>query len=251
MVPRCVDTHFPYVVSPTSCQYRSIFVRNLPFSASTTDLEVLCGSIGPVKRASIIQSGDGVSRGFGFVKFAMPEDAMRAVAILSGAELNGRTLSIELALKRGQKPSHLSQALKAEGIEGKKSHECHSSTSLSTCVKTKKGDGTGPELKRSCDTANIKDSMNRNNNKRGKHLDASGASKKRKSGHALLSSQPSKTLILFNMASRTTEKQIFKRVRKVEPPTSVKIEVRTNQAGTALDNVLAPRSFTRLPYCFY
>ena len=233
---------------------RSIFVRNLPFSATTRDLEELCGGIGPVKRASIIQSSDGVSRGFGFVKFAIPEDAVRAAAILASTDLKGRTLSVELAVKRGQKPAHAPLISTAKGGKGKDSKKTAASSSSSPSKeetqddkeegeddgkKQKKVEATGSETT-ARPAASKGSSSTTNPNKRGKAAAAASASTaastttttlKKKPGHALLSSQPSKTLIVFNLASQTTEKQLYKRVKKIETPKSIKTEVRFGRVG--------------------
>lgn len=44
---------------------------------------------GPVKRAAVAKTDDGVSRGFAFVKFALKEDAEKALE-----ELQGNTTTI-------------------------------------------------------------------------------------------------------------------------------------------------------------
>jgi nucleolar protein 4 len=78
-----------------------IFVRNLAYSTTSEDLMGLFEEFGPMKRATIVQK-DGVSRGFGFVKFALEEDANAAVRALQGRELNGRAMKLEIAVQRGQ-----------------------------------------------------------------------------------------------------------------------------------------------------
>jgi RNA recognition motif-containing protein len=54
-----------------------------------------------MKRATIVQQ-DGVSRGFGFVKFALEEDANTALKALQSRELHGRKMKLEIAVQRGQ-----------------------------------------------------------------------------------------------------------------------------------------------------
>ncbi len=197
-----------------------------------------------MKRASIIQTADGESRGFGFVKFAIPEDAVRAAAILASTDLKGRILSVELAVKRGQKPAHAPLVSTAKGGKGKDSKQTASSLSPSkekgdkmegkdVSNEQNKAGATGSEA--TARLAGSKASLNTSNtNKRGKAAAAASASTaslttstsmKRKPGHALLSSQPSKTLIAFNLSSQTTEKQLYKRVKKIETPKSIKTEV--------------------------
>ena len=48
-----------------------------------------------MKKAFLVRRGrDGPHRGFGFVQFALAEDAARAAASLHGAELSGRKLKV-------------------------------------------------------------------------------------------------------------------------------------------------------------
>jgi RNA recognition motif-containing protein len=78
-----------------------IFVRNLAYQTTSEDLIALFEEFGPMKRATIVQQ-DGVSRGFGFVKFALEEDASTAMRALQGRELHGRKMKLEVAVQRGQ-----------------------------------------------------------------------------------------------------------------------------------------------------
>lgn len=78
-----------------------IFIRNLAFDTKAEDIENLFGEYGPLKNASVVME-NGVSRGFGFVKFAIPEDAVNAIKILQGRELKGRRLKLELAVKKAR-----------------------------------------------------------------------------------------------------------------------------------------------------
>lgn len=237
--PRILISSCPIQPPTPRIYFRSIFVRNLPFSATTRDLEELCGGIGPVKRASIIQSADGVSRGFGFVKFAIPEDAVRAAAILASTDLKGRTLSVELAVKRGQKPAHAPQISTAKGGKVKDSkkpakEEPQDDKEAKEDVEGKQkkleevGAGHSEAAARPTASKGTASTASASTNKRGKAAAATSSAtttQKKKPGHALLSSQPSKTLIVFNLASQTTEKQLYKRVKKIETPKSIKTEV--------------------------
>ena len=79
----------------------NIFVGNLPFSASNTDLEELFGQHGAVESASIIMDRDtGRSRGFGFVEMNNDDEARAAIEALAGADLGGRALTINEARPR-------------------------------------------------------------------------------------------------------------------------------------------------------
>jgi len=83
----------------------TVFVRNLCDSVDDDALNEAFSEIGPVKSAFVIVHKEGPrkgqSRGFGFVQFALPEDAELAVKKLHGELLQGALLKLALAQKRG------------------------------------------------------------------------------------------------------------------------------------------------------
>jgi len=80
-----------------------VFVRNLSYDTTDEDLMALFEPFGPIKRAAVAKGKDSnVSRGFGFVAFALGADAATAVKSLQGKSLKGRAIKVELAAKRGQ-----------------------------------------------------------------------------------------------------------------------------------------------------
>ena len=86
---------------------KKLFVGNLPFSATTADLEALFSQAGTCESAEIVTDrATGRSRGFGFVEMSSPGEAERAVAELNGAELGGRKLNVSEARERtgGDRP---------------------------------------------------------------------------------------------------------------------------------------------------
>jgi cold-inducible RNA-binding protein len=76
---------------------KKIFVGNLSFQTTDSDLNDLFAQFGEVESASIITDRDtGRSKGFGFV--AMNEEsADKAISQLNGTELNGRALTVNEA----------------------------------------------------------------------------------------------------------------------------------------------------------
>ena len=79
----------------------NIFVGNLPFSATNSELEELFGQHGAVDSASIIMDRDtGRSRGFGFVEMANSEAATTAISALNGFNHEGRDLTVNIAKPR-------------------------------------------------------------------------------------------------------------------------------------------------------
>jgi cold-inducible RNA-binding protein len=76
---------------------KRIFVGNLSFSTTESDLDGLFAQVGSVASVAIITDREtGRSKGFGFVEMSTT-DADKAIAKLNGAELGGRALTINEA----------------------------------------------------------------------------------------------------------------------------------------------------------
>ncbi|CAH1179142.1 unnamed protein product [Phaedon cochleariae] len=72
-----------------------IFLRNLAYSASETDIENLFSKYGPLTEVNLpVDSTTKKMKGFGTVTFLMPEHAVKAYAELDGSVLQGRMLHI-------------------------------------------------------------------------------------------------------------------------------------------------------------
>jgi len=82
---------------------KNLYVGNLSFDATAADLEQLFGQYGTVQRAQVVTDREtGRSRGFGFVE--MSEGAEAAIAALNGAQHGGRTLTVNEARPREDRP---------------------------------------------------------------------------------------------------------------------------------------------------
>ena len=78
-----------------------LYVGNLAFQTSSTDLQELFAQAGTVQSASVIEDRDtGRSRGFGFVEMASKEEGDAAIAQFNGKEFNGRNLTVNEARPR-------------------------------------------------------------------------------------------------------------------------------------------------------
>ena len=74
-----------------------MYVGNLPWSTSDSDLNELFGAYGSVESATVITDREsGRSRGFGFVEMNQA-DARRAMQELNGKELESRALKVNEA----------------------------------------------------------------------------------------------------------------------------------------------------------
>jgi cold-inducible RNA-binding protein len=82
---------------------KNIYVGNLPFQATADDLREAFSKFGTVTRAQVVTDRDtGQSRGFGFVE--MSEGGDEAIAALNGASFGGRTLTVNEAKPREDRP---------------------------------------------------------------------------------------------------------------------------------------------------
>lgn len=84
---------------------RKIYVGNLSYNVSSSDLEQLFSSHGQVQSAEVISDRDtGRSKGFGFVEMGSDEEAAAAIAALNGTEHDGRNLTVNEAKPKENKP---------------------------------------------------------------------------------------------------------------------------------------------------
>ena len=78
-----------------------LYVGNLSYNATSSDLEQLCSPHGSVQSAEVIQDRDtGRSKGFGFVQMGSDAEANAAIAALNGQEQDGRALTVNEAKPR-------------------------------------------------------------------------------------------------------------------------------------------------------
>jgi RNA recognition motif-containing protein len=79
----------------------NIFVGNLPFTASESDLRGVFAEYGEIESVAIITDRDtGRSRGFGFVELAADARSQDAIRDLDGMDLGGRNIKVNEAKPR-------------------------------------------------------------------------------------------------------------------------------------------------------
>jgi RNA recognition motif-containing protein len=82
---------------------KNLYVGNLPFGTTTDDLREAFEQYGTVTRAQVVTDREtGRSRGFGFVE--MEDGAEEAVTKMNGATFQGRTLTVNEARPREDRP---------------------------------------------------------------------------------------------------------------------------------------------------
>jgi RNA recognition motif-containing protein len=79
----------------------NIYVGNLSFEVTETDLQQEFGAFGKVASAAVIKDKfTGESRGFGFVEMPDKQEAMAAINDLNGKDLKGRNMKVNEARPR-------------------------------------------------------------------------------------------------------------------------------------------------------
>ncbi len=93
---------------PAGAPDRTLYVGNLPYDATTEEVEALINATGsgPVVRVHLPMDADGRKRGFGFVTMASADAAKAAIEALRGADVRSRRLVVNLAHPKGEKPAH-------------------------------------------------------------------------------------------------------------------------------------------------
>ena len=82
---------------------KKLYVGNLAFSTSADDLRDAFAQHGTVTSAQVVSDREtGRSRGFAFVEMA--DGAEEAIAALNGAQFQGRTLTVNEARPREERP---------------------------------------------------------------------------------------------------------------------------------------------------
>lgn len=77
---------------------KKLYVGNLNYGTSDSDLERMFSAHGSVVSAQIIIDRDtGRSKGFGFVEMGSDQEAQAAIAAMNGKEIEGRTLTVNEA----------------------------------------------------------------------------------------------------------------------------------------------------------
>merc|ERR1712137_1047060 len=75
---------------------RRVYVGNLSFKTNSTGLKEAFEQYGEIEHAHVVTIGK-KRRGFGFVTFASPDDASKAVQGANGTDLDGRSIRAELS----------------------------------------------------------------------------------------------------------------------------------------------------------
>lgn len=103
MAARRLTTSILYIskMAAPEAHPTTLFVRNLKPATTKADLDSHFGSVGPLRRTLIVTDhSTRLCKGFGFVHYALAEDAKSALSSLNGSVLHGRRISLHFALPR-------------------------------------------------------------------------------------------------------------------------------------------------------
>ena len=82
-----------------------LFVGNLSYQTIENDLQDYFSQAGVVTSVNLMfDKVTGKSRGFAFVEFATPEEAAKAVEQFHNKEFQGRSLTVNIARPREERP---------------------------------------------------------------------------------------------------------------------------------------------------
>jgi cold-inducible RNA-binding protein len=93
---------------------RKLYVGNLPYEVSETDLQTMFARVGSVETVTVMRDqATGRARGFAFVEMSTDAEAQNAIRELNETQLGGRSLTVNEARPKsagsggfGGGPSH-------------------------------------------------------------------------------------------------------------------------------------------------
>ncbi|XKT74139.1 MAG: RNA recognition motif domain-containing protein [Patescibacteria group bacterium UBA2163] len=84
---------------------KKLFVGNVPYQITEDELRQAFSEAGNVESVAIITDKmTGRPRGFVFVEMSTDEEAQKAIELLDGKDMGGRTLNVNIAKPREDKP---------------------------------------------------------------------------------------------------------------------------------------------------
>jgi len=85
---------------------KKLYVGGLSYSTTDDGLKETFSQAGTIESAVVITDRDsGRSKGFGFVEMATDEEAAAAIEMFNGKELDGRTITVNEARPKEDRPN--------------------------------------------------------------------------------------------------------------------------------------------------
>jgi len=105
---------------------KNLYVGNLPHNTTESELRSFFEAHGAVDKVSIVTDREtGRSRGFAFVEMTDASAADKAIAALNGTDLGGRTLTINEAKPKADRPRSGGQRFGGGGGGGRDDYRGH------------------------------------------------------------------------------------------------------------------------------
>jgi cold-inducible RNA-binding protein len=85
---------------------KKLYVGGLSYSVTDSQLQQMFANHGTVESAKVVMDREtDRSRGFGFVEMGTQEEAEKAIASLNGTQHEGRSLTVNIAKPREDRPA--------------------------------------------------------------------------------------------------------------------------------------------------
>jgi len=97
--------------------FTNVYVKNINEEYDEARLNDMFEKYGKISSVKIMKSEDGKSKGFGFVSFESPEEAMTACDELNGQDLDGKTVFVGRAQKKAERQAELKKKFEALKME--------------------------------------------------------------------------------------------------------------------------------------
>ena len=98
---------------------KKLYVGNLSYDVSSSDLEQLFTPFGKIVSADVIMDRmTGRSKGFGFVEMSTAEEAQKAISMFNGQDFMGRAITVNVARPREDKPRSFGNRNRNRGDNG-------------------------------------------------------------------------------------------------------------------------------------
>ncbi|KAF8088061.1 hypothetical protein N665_0556s0013 [Sinapis alba] len=109
----------------------TVCVSGLPYSFTNAQLEEAFSDVGPVRLCFMVTNkGSNEHRGFAFVKFALPEDANRAIELKNGSSVGGRRITVKQATHRPSLKERRTKAAQGNSLPDNSQTESDNKDSL-------------------------------------------------------------------------------------------------------------------------
>jgi len=98
-------------------KFTNVYVKNINDEYDEAKLNEMFQKFGKISSVKVMKSDDGKSKGFGFVSFESPEEAMNACDELNGQDLDGKTVFVGRAQKKAERQAELKKKFEALKME--------------------------------------------------------------------------------------------------------------------------------------